>query len=206
MAHKEYTVRQGDCISSIAYKHGFFPDTIWNDSKNSSLKQKRKDPNVLLPGDVVHIRDMEQKEESCPSEQRHRFRKKGVPAKMKVQMLLNDEPRKNEKYRLYVDDVLLKEGKTDSNGIVEETIPPNAMKGEIVFVDENGNEERYPFDFGTVDPIDTDEGIKGRLLNLGYSVDDLPTAVREFQQKEGLEATGNINEATRNKIKEKFGE
>ena len=35
----KYTVKQGDCISSIADKYGFFPDIIWNDSKNSKLEQ-----------------------------------------------------------------------------------------------------------------------------------------------------------------------
>ena len=79
MAYKKYIVKQSDCISSIAFKYGFFPDTIWNDSKNSKLKQDRKDPNVLLPGDEVYIRDKEEKEESCASEERHSFRKKGVP-------------------------------------------------------------------------------------------------------------------------------
>ena len=68
MPHKKHIVKQGDCISNIAYQHGHFPDTIWNDSKNSDLRQKRKDPNVLLPGDVVYIRDIEAKEESCASE------------------------------------------------------------------------------------------------------------------------------------------
>jgi hypothetical protein len=43
MAYRKYTVKQGDCISNIAFKYGFFPDTIWNDSKNSKLRQDRKD-------------------------------------------------------------------------------------------------------------------------------------------------------------------
>lgn len=65
MAHKKYKVKQGDSICSIAFEHGLFPDTIWNDAKNSSLKQERKDPNVLYPGDVVYVRDKEEKQASC---------------------------------------------------------------------------------------------------------------------------------------------
>lgn len=202
----KYKVKQGDCISSIAYKHGFFPDTLWNHAENANLKQKRKDPNVLLPGDEVFVPEKEEKKESCATEQKHRFRKKGVPAKMKVRLLINDEPRANEPYQLLIDDAFWKEGTTDKDGFIEQPIPLNAIKGELV-VGKDGNEESYHFNFGTVDPLETEEGVKGRLQNLGYPADeDLSSAIEAFQKKEGLEVSGNINEATRNKIKEKFGE
>lgn len=202
----KYKVKQGDCISSIAYKHGFFPDTLWNHAENANLKQKRKDPNVLLPGDEVFVPEKEEKKESCATEQKHRFRKKGVPAKMKVRLLINDEPRSNEPYQLLIDDAFWKEGTTDKDGFIEQPIPLNAIKGELV-VGKDGNEESYHFNFGTVDPLETEEGVKGRLQNLGYPADeDLSSAIEAFQKKEGLEVSGNINEATRNKIKEKFGE
>ena len=114
----EYKVKQGDCISSIAYRYGFFPDTIWNDPKNSELKQKRQDPNVLAPGDLVYIPDKRIREVSGATEQRHRFRKKGVPEKLVVQFKNNDEARANEAYVLDIDGQLT-EGKTDGEGRVE---------------------------------------------------------------------------------------
>ena len=55
-----YQVKEGDCLSSIAFEQGFFPDTIWNHSNNAVLKEKRKDPNVLMQGDVVFVPDREQ--------------------------------------------------------------------------------------------------------------------------------------------------
>jgi hypothetical protein len=86
MPTKEYRVRQGDCISSIAYEHGFFPDTLWNHSENAELKQNRKDMNLLEVGDIVRIPEKEEKEESAAPEQKHRFRKKGVPAKLRMKI------------------------------------------------------------------------------------------------------------------------
>ena len=59
-----YQVKQGDCISSIAFEHGFFGDTIWNHPNNKDLKTKRQDPNILMPGDMVFVPDKRLKEVS----------------------------------------------------------------------------------------------------------------------------------------------
>jgi len=83
----KHTVREGECVSSIAYEHGLFPDTIWDHPDNSQLKQKRKEMNLLEAGDVVEIPEKEEKEESIATEQTHRFRKKGVPAKLRMKIL-----------------------------------------------------------------------------------------------------------------------
>jgi len=83
----KHTVREGECVSSIANEHGLFPDTIWNHPDNSQLKQKRKDMNLLEVGDIVEIPEKEEKEESGATEQKHRFRKKGVPAKLRMKIL-----------------------------------------------------------------------------------------------------------------------
>ena len=80
-------VEQGDCISSIADEHGFFWETLWNLPENSELKQQRKEPTILREGDVVHVPDLRPKDESCATEQLHKFKRKGVPAKLKLRML-----------------------------------------------------------------------------------------------------------------------
>jgi hypothetical protein len=209
MAYKKYIVKQGDCISSIAFKYGFFPDTIWNDSKNSKLKQDRKDPNVLKPGDELYIRDKEEKEESCASEERHSFKKKGVPEIFNIQFKINDEPRANEAYVLDIDGEL-SEGQTDENGIAEIWIPPNAKKGKISFRD---REDEYELDLGDLDPITEISGVQQRLQNMGFykgdidgkMSDELEQAIRIIQERHDLEPTGKLNEATRDMIQEEHG-
>ena len=50
------TAKPGDTIIALAYANGFkSTDDILNDSGNSSLKQSRTDPGVLLSGDSVSI-------------------------------------------------------------------------------------------------------------------------------------------------------
>ena len=210
MAYRKYTVKQGDCISSIAFKHGFFPDTIWKDSKNSKLRQDRKDPNVLLPGDEVFIRDKEEKEESCAGEQRHRFRKKGVPEKLRIQFMDEQEkPRANEAYVLEIDGDL-SESKTDNDGKVEIWIPPNAKEGKITFRDSG---EEYELDLGELDPVTEITGVQARLGNLGFyegeidgkMSDELEKAIRDFQEKKGLEPTGKLDESFRQELEKAYG-
>jgi len=89
----EHTIAPGECISSIAYQHGFFWETLWNHGDNAELKRDRKDPNVLHPGDLVMIPDLTLKEESCATEQVHEFRLKGVPARLNLKVLRPKPPK-----------------------------------------------------------------------------------------------------------------
>ncbi len=202
----KHTVRQGECITSIADKYGLFWETVWNHAQNTELKQQREDPNILQPGDEIFIPEKEVKEENCATEQKHRFLKKGIPAMLKVRILVSDEPLSDQPYTLIIDDQIIAEGTTDEDGFVEEPIPPNAREGSII-VGEGENRLVFPVSLGTLDPIDTDEGVAGRLMDLGYPAqDDLNEAIRAFQEDNDIEPTGNIDNETREKLKEVFGQ
>ena len=207
MPHKKHIVKQGDCISNIAYQHGHFPDTIWNDSKNSDLRQKRKDPNVLLPGDVVYIRDIEAKEESCASEQRHRFKRKGIPEILKLRFLdAEDKPRKGLPYTLHIEGLEIK-GTTDGDGRLEEPIPPDAKNATLTLGKDN-EQEVFELNLGHLDPVSEITGVQARLNNLGYNCGDeygeigelTRSAISQFQQDHDIKVTGELNEETRKKI------
>jgi hypothetical protein len=204
-----YTVQQGDCISSIAYEHGLLPDMIWFYAENAELKRKRKDPNVLMAGDVVVIPDMEIKEVSKPTEQRHQFVLKGVPAVLRLQLLDgNHHPRANMAYKIVVEGVA-STGSTDDQGMVIHGIPPDAQWG-VLEVKAGKKTERYELRLGQVDPHDELQGVQQRLRNLGYPVGapsgrmDEPTrtALRIFQAQHQLQSTGEPDTATLNKLRE----
>mgnify|MGYP000889333786 CR=1 FL=1 len=195
---EDYTVQPGDCISSIAFERGFFWETIWNHPKNSDLKQKRQDPNILKEGDIVHIPDKEVKEESCATDQKHKFKVKGVPAKLKLRLMepprdekspeedasasdeshlddpvyepkeVKDEPVKNTPYKIEIDGKVIQEGNTDGEGKVEIPLPPNAKAGRIVLRPGTEDERVMLLNLGGMDPISEISGVRKRLYNLGF--------------------------------------
>lgn len=199
-----YTVQQGDCITSIADRYGLLWTTVWNHANNNQLRQLRKDPNVLYPGDQLFVPDLDLKQVDSPTDQKHTFVKQGVPAKLKICLLDQDQPRAGVPYQLEIDGAL-KSGTTDSGGFVQQPLPPSAQRGRLT-VGNGTTKDVYEIQFGALDPFDTDTGVRGRLLSLGFGGDDLKEAIKAFQQKEGIPITGEADAATQSRLKDKYGQ
>jgi hypothetical protein len=201
----KYTVQQGDSIPSIAEDNGFFWETIWNHGENAQLKAKRKTPNQLFPGDEVFVPELRKRIESRPTDARHTFKKKGAPAKIRVRLLMLNEPRKNEPYVLDIDGKQIK-GTTDGDGKIEQFMPPNARSAKVIL---KGGKEIINLRIGHLDPIEEISGVQQRLNNLGFNAgsedgeldDQTRSALRAFQARYGLEASGEVDESTRAKLK-----
>jgi hypothetical protein len=197
-------VVSGDSIPSIADDSGHFWETVWNFPDNAELKSKRKNPNILAPGDEVSVPPIRLKDFPCGTDARHSFKRKGVPNKIKIQLFQFGEPRKNEDYVLIIDDDIIK-GKTDGDGIIEKFVKPSA-KGGVLRLD--GGKEEYPVRIGHLNPIDTTSGVKQRLNNLGYSCGDesnddseqFKQALVQFQNDQKIEPTGQLDAASRAKL------
>lgn len=197
---------QGDSIPSIATDNGFFWETIWNHPENAQLKAKRKNPNQLMPGDEVFVPELRIKSVSKGADARHKFKRKGVPAKFRLLLKLLGEPRANEAYVLEIDGNTYR-GSTDGGGILEQVIPPNAKGGQLLL---KGGKEVIPIRIGSLNPIDEVSGIQQRLNNLGFTCgsedgeldDQTRAAIRAFQQAHGLEPTGEPDGATKAKLGE----
>jgi hypothetical protein len=210
-----HNVREGDCISSIAQENGFFWETLWNHSNNADLRQLRQDPNVLFPDDKVFVPALSEKTEDCATEKLHRFRRKGVPAKARFRFLDEQgQPRANVKYDLDIDGDT-SQGKTDAEGYIEISIPPNAQEGTITLHpddqdDQNDQDEIYTFFLGGMDPVSEKAGACKRLNNLGYQCDidnteQFVKALKEFQLNHDLEVTGELDEPTQKALLEEHG-
>jgi N-acetylmuramoyl-L-alanine amidase len=206
---ESYKARQGDCLSNIAAERGFYWETLWQHPDNAELKKQRGDPNILLPGDLVQVPDKQVRRESVAAEQRHRFRRRGVPASIRIVLQGKDgKPFGDMRYLLNIDG-RNSEGKTGSDGVVELFVPANARAGTLRVPDLGLS---MPLQLGGLDPITTIAGVQKRLTNLGYACGasgtlDEPTrgALQAFQTAQGLNATGEPDQSTQDKLKQVHG-
>ncbi|MFZ4573360.1 MAG: peptidoglycan-binding protein [Phycisphaerales bacterium] len=204
-----YTVGAGDCVSSIAFEHGFFWKTVWDHPDNEALRNERLDPNALMPGDRLAIPKLEVATYDCATEERHKFRLKGVPAKLRMRFLDDDEPRAGEKFVILIDGNSV-EGELDGDGVLDIDIPPNARVAVLKLGDDP---EEHVIQLGGIDPMGTWSGIVGRLNNLGFDAGsctdcaspELAEALRRFQGSVGLEQTGEADGGTLDKLREAHG-
>ena len=199
------TLGADDSIISVAKSHGFFWQTVWDHPNNSSLKSLRKVPEVVQSGDKVFVPKAEPKKVSKPNEATHKFKLRGEQAKFKMRFKRLGQPRANEDYIMVIDGVV-KTGKTDAQGEINTDIPNDAKGGEIKL--DNGK-EIIPFRIGRLDPQESPSGVRQRLINVGFPVNDDPdtsvmpkNALQAFQTKQKLPVTGEYDDATKAKLTE----
>lgn len=164
-----YTVQQGDCVVSLAHANGLLPEQIWNHPANASLKAKRQDLSVLMPGDILTIPDKQPGSRPAQTNKLNTFVRKAVPAKLKLRFVdSKGDSRVDVPFRLEVDGKTVKQGVTDGQGGIEANIPCDARSGMVIL----NQTEIYPLNLGTLDPSTEKSGVTKRLQNLGLlSVD-----------------------------------
>jgi N-acetylmuramoyl-L-alanine amidase len=184
----DYTVRQGDCLSSIAAQHGFRDyRIIYDHPSNAALKAKRPNPNVVNPGDGLFIPEKEQKQCPAPTGKRTTFWARIPRTRLRLRLLdLRGNALGGLAFTLTVAGREIK-GTTAGDGMIDELIPAHAPRASLL-LDERGVTKELVL--GALDPIDTVSGYQGRLKNLGYDpgpVDGVAgprtaAAVRAFQR------------------------
>ena len=226
-------------MESIAFTAGHFWETVWKHPDNAGLRELRRSPHVLLPGDVVFVPPLAAREELRATGKQHPFHRKGVPSRLKIRFMIDDKAFASKTYVLIIDGKREKEGKTDGDGLLDEPVSPLARVAEVHFVadpqepapepgnfDETGADiiqeprpavtppgERpiiYTFDLRHLDPTSEISGLQGRLRHLGYAVGPAdgnldPRSVeglRAFQADQGLEVTGELDDATQDKLRQ----
>ena len=203
---ESYEVKQGDTLLSIAQAFGFRSwEPIWNDEGNAKLREARPDPQVLAPGDVVHIPEKKGKAVKVATLKKHTFTAKVLKSVFRTAVL--DEagkPLANKRYSLTVGEKK-KSGTTDDKGMIELEVPPQPADGVLELDLESGKKLTFKLKVGHLDPIDRISGVKARLTNLGFLCgevndtvnDELKIALRNFQIVHKLKVTGEADADTR---------
>ena len=205
-----YVVQQGDCLSSIAARFGY--DTwkeIWNAPANAEFKKKRKNPNVLFPGDKLELPEHQPKSVSLATGQRHKLVIERQTAKLKLRFLHNGRPLAQEPYQLVLGEKVVN-GSTDGDGGIEHDVPFELTSAKCTLT---RRQRTFDLKVGALDPADEVSGAQARLKALGgfgggidgSPSDELALALRFFQAAVGIEASGNLDGETAGQLEKLFG-
>ena len=212
----QHTVVQGECLASIAQKHGFADwRLIYDDPSNADFRKARPNPHIIYPGDVLFVPDKRIKTLAAATGQRHVFRIKRPDCHLRV--IVRDEegqPVASKKFKLTVSGQSI-EGTTAADGLIDKPVPADAEEGQLaVWAEGDGFEpDEWTVRLGYIDPIETLSGIQARLNNLGYSCGPVDgtdgtltqAAVRAFQSDHGLKVDGVAGPKTQSSLAQEYG-
>jgi N-acetylmuramoyl-L-alanine amidase len=201
-------IKQGETCAHVAARYGIPESTIWRDPANEQLARLRKNPNVLFPGDELTVPEVKRRELAGATEQRHRFRRPGVPLKLRLSLKdVGGEARSDVPCEFVIADQPVSKT-SDGDGLVEVEIPIDAETVELVL-----DGRRIELAIGHLDPVTEVSGWRERLNNLGYNAGDCDDeecrrrdyALEEFQCDHGLTVDGICGPKTQAKLVEVHG-
>ncbi len=207
-----HRVVDGESVESIAANCGLNTNDIWNLSENKALRDLRKDPDILSPGDKLAVPATKPLEFRRPTGQTHDLVVTVPKSKLRLQLKLRGQPRANLPCLLFVDGQQIPLT-TDGEGKLETTISAKAKKARLV-VDPKGKQPvTYQLLLRGIHPTSVATGWQGRLHNLGYPVDVdgeatgamSQAALSLFQEKQKLTPNGTADDDTKAKLEELHG-
>jgi len=116
-----HTVREGDCLSSIALRYGFGRwQTVWEHGPNGDLRRLRPNAHQLVPDDVVEVPDKVPEDFSVATDAVHSFKLIRLATKLKVRLQnLKGEALAGVACKLVAPPRAPLEAASDGDGVVE---------------------------------------------------------------------------------------
>lgn len=213
LTHK---VKDGECMDSIAARYGFPSGTLlFEHALNARLREMRRDPGVLMPGDEVVIPDRTAGKADVQTGTSFIIEVKAPRRRLRLALRDGDDVAiSNQPWTVEGErGQALAAGLTDVEGQLEASLPANVTH---VAVYAAGLSFRVAVGF--LDPLDKTSlprlpAIASRLLNLGYDPGNpdeegspqFAAALAAFQRDEGLPPTGSADSVTLAKLQEVHG-
>ena len=203
-----HVVRQGEFLDLIAWRHGVAADQIWQHPANEAVRAERGEGNVLHPGDVLFVPDAEQDRLPLRKGQTNAFLARIPTVQLRVRVTDENGPIAGEAFTVEGGDREPVNGSTDGDGVAEFEAPMNSPDLVLRLP---GRSRVFRVAVGHLDPVTEESGVDARLRQLGHlrpgddPERDRSEAVRSFQAQEGLEATGETDDATRAALLERHG-
>jgi hypothetical protein len=208
---QQITIKQGECLMTIALAKGFDPQTIWDHPDNAELKELRHTYQALLAGDRLVIPDLEEKEVAVSTDTVSHFKLNVGSVKLRLRLTRHNQARADEAFELMIDGAAAPiTGTTDGDGWIDQAIPADATRATLKLRD---GVESYTLNLGHLDPHDSPAGIQQRLRSLGFyfgrvdgEIGDITAAaLRRFQTAKSLGVSGEADDATVSALRDAYG-
>jgi N-acetylmuramoyl-L-alanine amidase len=220
---KPHVIAQGEYLTRLAAERGFDAAEVWNHPANRDLRARRPNPDILAPGDVVHLPDAPAPA-GAPIQAggTHRYRAR-VP-RVTIRLLLQGCA--GEPYEIRgLPGAAPRTGTVAGDGELRFEAPTFVREVDILLPQRR---TVIPVRIGHLDPADEASGERARLTHLGHltpppsdlfrhpiarELDPTAEAAEErlsrararFQEAQGLEPTGEASAATLQALRERHG-
>lgn len=229
---RPYLVRQGDYMTKLALRFGFDALAVWASPRNRALREKRRSPELLAPGDIVYLPDSRREGLPLQSAVTNRYRARVPTVRLRVALRTPAEALANEPFVVEgLHGPLLAlgggaqkpalgrcsiryEGASDGEGVATFEVP---ITIDRVWLSLPGRGLRIQVRPGHLDPENEPSGLRQRLVHLGFlspGVEQLTEeersaliadALLRFQRSRGLQPTGLADDATVNELRRAHG-
>jgi hypothetical protein len=176
------------------------------------------DSNYAFPQiDTMGTKEVEEEEEESKERPLMDFATIGQswtdvsPRYLRLRLHADGALRPAKAYAITLEDGSTREGKTTGDGLIVEKLPASARQVKVRLEGTLGLEE-YSVKLSNLDPASRASGIEQRLRHLGLlgsggtqAGDEVRSALTRFQERHGLETTGELDSATRVKLDEVHG-
>ncbi len=210
-----HVVQRGETLTKIARRYGL-PSwrALYDHPSNAEFKRARPNPNVIRPGDVLHIETVTETTRKYPlGGLAVRTGEKTVVFLPPVEWLefhLVDLAGAEAPLRATIDDGFsVRDVEVPDDHTLGFFVPVGGPPVKIVVLDKNEESfGAFVVRAGDLDPISDPRGLAERLRNLGYPVpkdDDCTHALWAFQEDRDIEPTGELDDATRDALTSVYG-
>lgn len=203
-----HVVKQGEYLDQIAHRVGVRASDIWEHATNGELRGRRAHPNMLSPGDLLHIPE-ENEPMPVPVVVGGTNRYSAYVPRTAVSFIVQVEGEPVSDEPFVIEGLAeLRQGRTDADGTVRLEVPIDIRQVRVVFP---RLARAFPVRIGELDPPDELSGVRQRLEHLGYggwTLEDGPrapapadrasleAALRMFQRDHGIPPTGVVDDET----------
>lgn len=169
-------VRANEDLFHFAKRHGFYSIDGILDANTDALRGREQ--GVLRTGEWLEVPAKTPYSRTCMTGRRHVFVRRSLVMPLRL-LVLDDEgePFDEGVYTLELEGVGPKDdtqfqGMTDGDGVIDVVIPI-AKAGMLTLWEGDEALMEIPLSFGGLEPIEDVLGVKRRLANLGFPVDDV---------------------------------